>query len=709
MTEILRVLLVEDSEDETQILWLALQRSQKWKVEIERIETREAFLSAIDSKSWDIIFANYNLQKFSALEALALLKIKEIDLPFILISGMIEEEIAIEAMKDGAHDIVLKDQLARLYPVVERELRQAALRREMRAIEKALTEEQEKFRALFDVVPVSIFEIDCTRLENFFRELNTYEIENLQKYFDEVPEAIIHAFSNLRIINSNKAALSLLECEDTTKITSEIKRFVPPNAWMEIRKNVLKFYRGEKKHEGESILLTSSGKEKSVSFQWHLLPSNSSNGTEIFLSLIDLTDSKLFETTSKTKAETEAIIKTKDRFLANVVHELRTPLNPIIGFTELLIDTNPTLEQKRYIQIINQRCKDLLGLIGELLDFSKIEAGEMKISPTTMDLKATLDEVKETIEAIAKNKGLTVTLEIEEDLPNQIIADPLRIRQVILNLATNSVKFTNEGGIKIKVSKWREGTNDSGSANLPHTGDTITLQFSVIDTGIGIPPDKQSKLFIPFFQIEDTAAQRCEGTGLGLAIVKKLTSMMQGKIWFNSEPQKGSEFNFTISVGIPIVTPEKIITEGPPKLEIPINVTSPEIPVRKFRVLVVEDEASNRLLATALLGKMNYDPVGAESASKAIALIEKENFDLILMDIQLPDFDGMLATQKIRELEKFRRTYTPILALTAYALEIEKQIFLDSGMDGCITKPIKRNEFFKTIKETIERFKKELD
>ncbi|MBF0407095.1 MAG: response regulator [Candidatus Riflebacteria bacterium] len=691
----LRLLIVDDSEDDAVLLSMTFQRTNKWKLETERVDNRESLLYALENKSWDFIIADYSIPGFSGMEALALLKYKALDIPFILVSGTVSEGTAIEAMKAGAHDVVLKENLARLIPAVERELREASVRNEKRKTQEALLEEQEKFQVLFESAPASIIEIDCTRLREYLNGLKTSSVSDLKRYFQEQPEAVKHAFSRLRIANLNRAALSLFESASISQISSHLIQLVPMDSWNAIEEFIIAFSEKNKGYEGESNLLTITGRQKIVAYQWQTFPVSKFKGEEILLSIVDLTDRKLFEAINKSRAELEAASRTKDRFLANIIHELRNPLNPIIGFTELLFETDLNKVQKSYIQIINQRSKDLMDLINELLEFSKIEAGEMRIFPTVIEPEALMREVYQTMAPTAERKGLKLLLSIEEGLPGKIFADPLRLKQILMNLLSNSLKFTHEGSIEIRIEK-----------NLPQPSsmsDTITLRFSVKDTGIGIPQEKHERIFLPFVQASDSTAQKYGGTGLGLPIVKRLIELMRGNIWFTSDAGKGSTFFFTVTAGIP-----DIEAELPNKVIEPFVVKQTHINenASENHILVVEDEASNRLLVVSLLKKVNYIITAVGSAVEAIEKFKSEKFDLILMDIQLPDIDGMEVTRRMRALEKERNdgNYTPILALSAYTLEKEQKKFLESGMDGCVNKPINRVDFFNKITETINKF-----
>jgi PAS domain S-box-containing protein len=374
----------------------------------------------------------------------------------------------------------------------------------------------------------------------------------------------------------------------------------------------------------------------------------------------------------------EALSAAKSDFLANMTHEVRTPLNGILGMTGLALETDLASDQREYLELVKSSAEALLSLVNDVLDFSKYEAGKLGLDCVDFSLRAVVREVLRPLALRASVSGVAFESLIEDQVPERVIGDPLRISQVLRNLAGNAVKFTNQGKISVHV---RSKSADESKA---------MLSFSVADTGIGVPPEKHHQIFEPFTQADGSTTRKYGGTGLGLSISAGLVELMGGTIWVESEVGKGSTFYFTIPVdlapGIPLAA-----TSAPG-----------ERAARKLRILVAEDNSVNQRLATRLLEREGHAVTIAGSGGEALEAVERcehepAAFDLILMDVQMPDMDGLEATARIRERESGSHRRVPIVAMTAQAAESDRLRCLNSGMDAYISKPVNVPELMKII------------
>ena len=379
----------------------------------------------------------------------------------------------------------------------------------------------------------------------------------------------------------------------------------------------------------------------------------------------------------RAKEKAEEGMKIKDQFLSNMSHEIRTPMNGIIGLTNLLKEEHLTDYQNHLINSIDQSANILLRLINDILDLSKINAEKISFEKKTFNLRALLNNLEQTFSIIAREKGIDFQVFMSSNTPDEVVGDPTRLNQILMNLINNALKFTERGFVRIEVSK------KNGLA------DTNSIHFKVVDTGIGISESKQQSVFAEFVQADDHITRKYGGTGLGLTIAKKLVEKMGGSLYLHSIVGEGSTFSFDINFEKPDIVKRKLINE--PEIES----TSPSA----LKILVAEDNEINQLVAVKALEKMGHKVQVAQDGQEALLLHEKEHFDVILMDVQMPNMNGLDATREIRKMEDPVKSNVMIIAMTASALQSDLEKCLESGMNAHVSKPFKLSDLQKQLSE----------
>lgn len=502
--------------------------------------------------------------------------------------------------------------------------------------------------------------------------------EAFRSIFEYMDYGVFKITLNGALLECNPAFRKLIAMADSTPLDPEnppsIETLMP-------ELDLPKLYRQLSEHDDIhffDLQLQRSNKTRWISLYFKLKKGEQRHPAHIYGLARDVTDQKKqMEALRKAKETAEESAKTKSQFLANMSHEIRTPLGGVIGMTEMLSETPLDERQNKYVKAALQSAHSLMNIINDVLDFSKIEANRMKIDPVDFSLQEVLDSNLRSLGLQAKRKGLDFEIIVDEAVPAKLHGDPGRLGQILVNLVGNAIKFTLEGSVRLRVAP---------SFEFSKTG-AQRYSFAVDDTGIGINPKNLQTIFDSFSQEDGSLTRQFGGTGLGLAISKRLAVLMDGSLIATNREGGGSTFELILPL------PEATASEE--------KETKPEVRLNSqgllgLRVLLAEDNAVNRLFATDLLRQAGMEVEEAENGRQALSMLQEKEFDLILMDIQMPLLDGIETTQLIRTSGAPYRDI-PIIALTAHAMAHERQRFLDKGMNAHIAKPVDQKELFRIL------------
>ena len=519
-----------------------------------------------------------------------------------------------------------------------------------------------------------LVEAEQKKLDQRLRDQQFYTRSLIESNID----AIMTTDPSGIITDVNKQMEALTDCTRDELIGAPFKNYFTDPERAEAAINLVL---SEKKvTDYELTARARDGKQTVVSYNATTFYDRDRTLQGVFAAARDVTERKRVEMELKqAKAAAESASRTKSDFLASMSHEIRTPMNAIMGIADLLAKTPLSPEQDKYVQIFRRAGDNLLNLINDILDLSKVEASQLELEQTGFSLNDLLEKVTEMVSARAQEKGLALVVEIAQDVPTDLVGDPTRMRQVLLNLLGNAVKFTESGEVSLRVTPERD-------ASVP-----TALRFTVSDTGIGIPSEKLGRVFERFTQANSSTTRRFGGSGLGLTISKRLVELMGGRVWAESTVEKGSVFS--------LVVPFEIWVGAARRAVEPIN-TGLEPPLPPLRILLAEDSPDNCIITVAYLEDTPYLIEIAETGAIACEMFAAGHYDLVLMDRQMPVMDGLTATRKIRAWEQANnRPPTPIIALTASALKGDREKCLAAGCTAFLTKPIKQEVLLQAISE----------
>ncbi len=498
---------------------------------------------------------------------------------------------------------------------------------------------------------------------------------------DHSPAAITLTDEQERIISWNRFTEQMLGLSQEDLYLKHISILYPPSEWEKIRAADIR--KTGSRHHFETFALKKDGVLIDVDLSVNVLKDSNGSVVGSVGIMQDITEQKhIAQMLVKAKIAAEDANNSKSLFLANMSHEVRTPMNTILGLVDLTLDTQLSAEQRENLTTIKKAGDILLSLLNDILDLSRVEAGKIQLENIELSLSHILQSVCKGLEVLSRNKKIELVRQIDADVPEILIGDPVRIRQILVNLINNAIKFTFQGQIttSVKVLKISDGICE--------------LQFSVKDQGVGIAQDKLDTIFEAFTQADASTTRRFGGTGLGLAISKRLVEMMGGRIWVESQEFEGSTFNFTAKFRI-----------GQQQKEIPETVETTVLPAaavgKNLKILLAEDNLVNQKIAAKMLEKKGWSVKGAENGKQVLEYLEQEKFDVILMDAQMPVLDGFEATRLIRQAEKKTGQHIPIVALTAHAMLGDRQKCLDAGMDGYVSKPIDRQKLYEAVESVV--------
>ena len=676
MEETLHILLIEDNPAEAFLLQESLAQVSR-PPDVIHADNLDSALRYLKENSIDAILLDLALPDSEGLATLERANAAADYLPIIVLTGLEDEAVAIEAVRKGAQDYLIKGQTG------ARQLMQTILRAvERKRLERALAQSAQRNLLLAEI---SAKVAAKTEVEELLRtvgeaarkltsarfscsgagyEDGRFRFRNVSRA-EEIPDSVFNNACRDEGIYLDPANQSVSNRLSDEELRSHA-RWWGLTGFADAMHGLMgaRLVDVHGKATGSIIV---GDRERGENF---------TEEDEVLLrQLAFITSLALQHIESRKAAEAASIAKSQ--FLANMSHELRTPMNAILGMTDLALAEELPPKVYDYLQTARDSADVLLNILNEILDLSRIEAGRLELESTAFNLHKTVEQVIKTMRIRAGDKGLALIYSLPSHVPDLLIGDPLRFRQILTNLVDNAIKFTHEGKIAVSAAVQKQ------------TPEAVLLEFSVSDTGIGIRPEDQDRIFSPFTQADASTTRNYGGTGLGLTISRKLVELMDGQLRIESLPGQGSTFYFTVSLKIPQMAAIESRETG--------QSPYPSARRRALQILLAEDTPTNQKVAQYLLTKRGHIVEIARNGRQALELVAQREYDVVLMDVQMPVMDGFQATSAIRALADPAKAHLPIIAMTAHALKEDAERCIAAGMDAYVSKPIQVDEFIELV------------
>jgi PAS domain S-box-containing protein len=646
-TEATRILLVEDEEAHAELIGEALRRSSE-AFSVAHAASLEEARRELAAADFDLVVADWLLPDGTGVELLNAGR----GLPVVVMTSQGNEQVAVDAMKAGALDYVVKsvDTFREMPHLVRRALREHSHMVERGRAERALRDSEEKFRQLAENIRI-VFWLSSGR-----------KLLYVSPAFERIWGRKV-----AELMEHQSLWLDAVHEEDRARVVALFRsRKYIEEGWF----------------DDEYRIVRPDGTERWISTRTFPVLED---GALVRIAGVseDTTERKQFERSlARAKEAAEAANEAKSQFLANMSHELRTPLNGIVGMTDLLLRTEVDDNQTRFLKLSRDASLRLLSIVEDLLELSSLETGELEIDERDFPIRELVQGACESRRPAFASKGIEFTCEVEENVPEVLLGDPSRILQVLGNLLSNALKFTDAGSVEVRVALYRV---PGSSTPAKEERSAVTLIFSVADTGRGFDPAKSREIFDSFTLGEDCMTKEHGGTGLGLAIARKVVESLGGRIWAESVPGRGSTFFF-----------QMVLRVG----EIPAPAEGGE----PLRVLYAEDDTTNRFVVTRFLRQQGFHVVEATDGREALERLAANQVDLVLMDIQMPRLNGLEVLSRIRTGEvPGVAANLPVIAVTSYAMENDRERFLQAGMDDYLAKPFELDELQARIERAVAR------
>jgi signal transduction histidine kinase/CheY-like chemotaxis protein len=642
------ILIIEDNPGDQLLLEANLGDTHLSIAGITMASTIEEGINCLKKENFSLVFLDFFLPDSNGLESYTALSKINSKIPVIILSGLSDTELSLKAITLGAQDFLLKG----LYDChsLEKAVQYSIERKKNIEL---LKQNNERYDIISKATKDIIWDWDILtdKIKWIGEGLKKYNPANLE------PDKLDYNFW-----------LNNLHPDERSSVTDHLKKSIQAgeNAW-----------------ESDYQFLRNDGKYDYINSRGYVIRNEEGTAIRMIGSMQDITERKTAEIeTQKARIEAEEARKTQEQFLANMSHEIRTPMNGVVGMTELLAGTVLNKDQQDYVETIQESAANLMVIINDILDLTKIVAGKITIEKTDYNFSHLIATIIKTHKCKADKKGIQLKSNIDQQIYPVLLGDPVRLSQILNNLVGNAIKFTESGEVNLDV--WLQKSE----------GKPDTLQFSISDTGIGIAEENAESVFERFTQVAGDSKRKYGGTGLGLTITKQLIELQGGKIQVKSKQGEGSVFSFYLPV-------EK--GDCRQRSEIPMTSKEQDYQLKNLKILLAEDNLINQKVVIRVLTSQGAVVDIANHGREAIDMLKKKQYDLILMDLQMPEMDGYEATKIIRNDMGVTTSNTPIIAMTASALITDKTKCLHAGMNDYIAKPFLAGELYRKILSQVEK------